>query len=87
MTQLECELKLIRLAERAQEIAKEYDPEINFLLISVNGDGFIRVSGDIFDGNELIEGEVLDAVKFSDGEIRFGVKEAQDEEGVQVSDA
>ena len=71
MTQFECEMALIRIAEAAAEIIRMHNPEINHTSISIGKDGFINISGAKFEGTKLIEGDLLDAVKYRDGVIEF----------------
>ena len=72
MTQFECEMALLKLAEAAGEIVKMHNPEINYTSISVNANGYISVDAARFDGTKLIEGGLLSATKYSDGDIVFG---------------
>ena len=72
MTQLECEMALIKLGEAALEIVRMHNPEINHTSLSINDNGLIVVDGSKFDGTMLIKGNLLDAIKYSDGAIRFG---------------
>ena len=75
MTQLQCELALIKLGEFAAEIIGKYSQEITHACITINSDGYISVSGAKFEGMNLTENNLLDASKYPDGHIRFGGKE------------
>lgn len=74
MTQMECELALIRVGEAVGEIVKLYDARINHVSLSVNGDGYISVDGIEWDSetHTIATRDLLDASKYADGTIRFG---------------
>lgn len=72
MTQMECEMALIKLGEAMREIVMLYDASINHFSVTANSDGYINVVGAEFDGAELIKNDLLDASKYGDGHIRFG---------------
>lgn len=78
MTQMECELALIKLGEAAREIVRMYNPEINFTSINLHDDGFVSVDGIIWDSEKhmIAVPNMLDAIKYGDGTFRFGVQEA-----------
>ena len=74
MTQMECELTLIKIGEAIGEIVKLYDARINHVSLSVNGDGYISVDGNEWDTkmHKIVTPFLLDASKYTDGTIRFG---------------
>lgn len=74
MTQMECEMALIRVAEAVGEIVKLYDARINYVSLSVNGDGYISVFGIEWDSetHTITTPDLLDASKYTNGTIRFG---------------
>ena len=79
MTQMECELTLIKIGEAIGEIVKMYDARINHVSLSVSGDGYIAVDGIEWDSecHKIATPDLLSASKFSDGSITFG---GQDDE-------
>lgn len=74
MTQMECELTLIKIGEAIGEIVKLYDARINHVSLSVSGDGYISVDGIEWDteSHKIVTPDLLDASKYSDGSFRFG---------------
>lgn len=74
MTQMECELALIRVGEAVGEIVKLYDARINHVSLFVSGDGYISVDGIEWDSetHTVATPNLLDASKYTDGSFRFG---------------
>lgn len=79
MTRLECEKKLLELAEQMRAVYLEYNPAGDFMYAIIDADGYINVDDSFFNANRQIitneDGTVfrsVDATKYSDGSIRYG---------------
>lgn len=86
MTRLECEKKLLDMAEQMQALYKEYMPAGERLSVSIS-DRIIMISDCFFAGDEIIEDangrifKTIDCAKYADGVKRFGT--VYDREGVK----
>ena len=79
MTRLECEKKLLSLAEQMRAVYLEYNPAGDFLTATIDADGYISVDDAYFnaDRNIILSAngsafKTVDVAKFSDGHIRYG---------------
>lgn len=79
MTRLECEKKLLDMAEQMQAVYKEYMPAGERLSVTIC-DKIIMISDAFFAGDEIIDDvhgnmfKTVDCAKFADGVLRFGYK-------------
>lgn len=79
MTRLECEKKLLSLAEQMRAVYLEYNPAGDFMSAIIDADGYINVNDCLFNADRQIitneDGTVFRSVnttKFSNGDIRYG---------------
>ena len=79
MTRLECEKKLLSLAEQMRAVYLEYNPAGDFMSAIIDADGYISVHDCFFNADrQIITNEdgtafkSVDAPKFSNGDIRYG---------------
>ena len=79
MTRLECEKKLLSLAEQMRAVYEEYNPAGDHLGVILGADGYICVDDAYFTKEREIicdvHGDLFQTVnvtKFSDGHIRYG---------------
>lgn len=82
MTRLECEKKLISLAEQMREVYLEYNPAGDFLSAIIDSDGYISVDDAYFNAERKIiineDGtafRTVDVTKHTDGQIRYNSPE------------
>ena len=78
MTRLECEKKLLSLAEQMWAVYMEYNPTGDFLSAIIDDDGYINVDDCYFnaEGRIIINADgtafrTVDVTKYSDGHIRY----------------
>lgn len=86
MTRLECEKKLLSLAEQMYALYKEYNPSGDFLTMCADTDGYIGVHDCYFNTEGKIIDDVhgnafrtVDCAKYSSGNIRLGNKHIRPE--------
>lgn len=79
MTRLECEKKLLELAEQMRAVYEEYNPAGDHLSAIMGADGYICVDDGFFTAEREIILDVNDQIfqtvnvsKYSDGHIRYG---------------
>ena len=79
MTRLECEKKLLSLAEQMRAVYLEYNPAGDFMTAIIDADGYINVKDCFFNADRQIiineDGTAfrsVDTAKYSDGSIRYG---------------
>lgn len=78
MTRLECEKKLLELAEQMRMVYLEYNPAGDFLSAIIDSDGYISVDDTYFNAERKIiineDGtafKTVDVTKYSDGHVRY----------------
>jgi hypothetical protein len=79
MTRLECEKKLLELAEQMRQVYLEYNPAGDFLSASIDADGYVSVDDAYFNAERNIilnangsAFRTVSATKYKDGHIRYG---------------
>jgi hypothetical protein len=79
MTRLECEKKLLSLAEQMRAVYKAYNPAGDFLSMISDADGYICVDDCYFNADrkiiEDVNGNVFRTVnvtKYTDDHVRYG---------------
>lgn len=79
MTRLECEKKLLSLAEQMRAVYEEYNPAGDHLGVILGADGYICVDDAFFTAERKIVLDVNDQIfqtvnvtKYSDGHICYG---------------
>lgn len=79
MTRLECEKKLLSLAQQMLAVYLEYNPAGDFLSAIIDADGYINVKDCFFNADRQIitnEDETafrsVDTTKYSNGDVRYG---------------
>lgn len=79
MTRLECEKKLLSLAEQMRAVYEEYNPAGDHLSAIMGANGYICVNDGFFTAERKIVLDVNDQIfqtvnvsKYSDGHIRYG---------------
>ena len=90
MTRLECEKKLLSLAEQMLEVYLEYNPAGDFMTAIIDANGYISVDDSYFNAErKLIINEngtafkTVDVTKYNDGHVRYSspVREVRHERG------
>ena len=78
MTRLECEKKLLSLAEQMLEVYLEYNPAGDFMFAIIDANGYISVDDSYFNAERKIiineDGtafKTVDVTKYSDGRVRY----------------
>jgi len=78
MTRLECEKKLLSLAEQMLEVYLEYNPAGDFMSAIIDANGYISVDDSYFNAERKIiineDGtafKTVDVTKYSDGHVRY----------------
>lgn len=78
MTRLECEKKLLSLAEQMRAVYMEYNPAGDFLSAIIDADGYINVDDCYFNAERKIiinaDGttfKTVDVTKYKDGYISY----------------
>ena len=79
MTRLECEKKLLSLAEQMRAVYEEYNPAGDHLSVIMSANGFICVDDAFFnaDGKIILDVhnqtfKTVDVTKYKDGVICYG---------------
>lgn len=85
MTRLECEKKLLSLAEQMRAVYLEYNPAGDFMTAIIDADGYINVHDCFFNADRQIitneDGTVfksVDTTKYSNGDVRYGCPAKED---------
>ena len=80
MTRMECEKKLLEMAEQMYALYKQYNPAGDMFSVTCDSNGYVSVYDCFFYENEAIKDanncvfRTVDAVKYASGDYRFGTK-------------
>ena len=80
MTRMECEKKLLEMAQQMYALYKQYNPAGELFNVTCDADGYVGVDDAFFyDGKVIMDANgsvfhTVDAVKYKDGDMRFGTK-------------